>query len=394
MTSRSGRAAPTRRALRSGELPGPSATDTPQDPGSRGSKTAGPAASKSSRASPATRSSRQPTKAANGRVTLAISMGDPSGIGPEVVAGALSKGVVGRMVRPIVFGDEGAWQRACKLLDLPDRLPRVDPGEPIPVGGALVRISRLAAADRKPGKPTEAGGDAQGRFLEAAIEAVRSGEAEGLCTAPISKAAIHAAGWNFPGHTELLAERFGVEKVVMMLAGPVLRVVLATTHVPLKDVASRLSPEGIAETLAITHRSLKERFGIPRPKIAVCGLNPHAGEGGLFGDEEQRVITPGIEAAKAAGIQAEGPFPADGLFPRAAQGGWDAVLAMYHDQGLVPLKTVHLESAVNVTLGLPIVRTSPDHGVAYDIAGKGKALPSSMEHALHMAAAMVRASAR
>lgn len=306
-------------------------------------------------------------------MTLAITMGDPSGIGPEVVVGALSKGVVGQMVRPIVFGDEGSWQRACKILDLPDRLPKVDPGEPIPATGALVRISRLAAADRKPGKPTAAGGDAQGRYLEAAIEAVRSGVAQGICTAPINKASIHAAGWTFPGHTELLAERFGVDKVVMMLAGPVLRVVLATTHLPLKEVSNHLSPEGIAETLEITHRALKERFGIRKPKIAVCGLNPHAGEEGLFGDEEARLIAPGIALAREAGIRAEGPFPADGLFPRAAHGGWDAVLAMYHDQGLIPFKTLAVGEGVNYTAGLPFVRTSPDHGVAFDIAGKNLA---------------------
>ncbi|WP_373046761.1 4-hydroxythreonine-4-phosphate dehydrogenase PdxA [Vulgatibacter sp.] len=322
---------------------------------------------------------------------VAISMGDPSGIGPEVIAGALARPAVRRAVRPLVFGDDGAYARACKALDLPDRLARIDPGDVVPAAGALVRISRLRAADRKAGKPSPAGGEAQGNYLEAAIEAVRSGAAAAICTAPISKAAIHGAGWNFPGHTELLAERFGVGRVVMMLAGPVLRVVLATTHVALSEVPKRITPEGIAEVLRITDRSLRERLGIRLPKIAVCALNPHAGEGGLFGDEEARIIAPGIELARASGVRAEGPFPADGLFPRAARGGWDAVLAMYHDQGLVPLKTVHLETAVNVTLGLPIVRTSPDHGVAYDIAGKGRADPTSMAEALLMAARMVAA---
>lgn len=375
MTTREGRAAPVRRALRSGEVPGPKGTtDRPR----------------SAAGTAATQGRKEPLP----RVTIAISMGDPSGIGPEVVAGALARGVVGQMVRPVIFGDEGAWVRACKLLDLTDRIARVDPGDPIPPAGALVRVSKLAAADRKPGKPSQAGGEAQGRYLEAAIDAVQAGQAEAICTAPISKAAIHAAGWNFPGHTEWLAERFGVEKVVMMLAGPVLRVVLATTHLALRDVSDHLSPEGIAQTLRITNEALRLRMGIAKPRIAVCGLNPHAGEDGLFGDEEARLIAPGIEAAKAEGIRVEGPFPADGLFPRAAHGGWDAVLAMYHDQGLIPVKTLHLESAVNVTLGLPIVRTSPDHGVAYDIAGKGKALPSSMEHALRMAAEMVRATRR
>ena len=334
------------------------------------------------------------TRTVRPKPLVAISMGDPSGIGPEVIAGALARTAVRRAVTPLVFGDDAAYARACRAAGVADSLARIDPGEAVPRGGALVRVSRLAAADRRPGKPSPAGGDAQGRYLEAAIAAVRDGAADAICTAPISKAAIHAAGWNFPGHTELLAERFGVKRVVMMLAGPVLRVVLATTHVALRDVPSHLTPEGIAEVLQITARSLRERLAIARPRIAVCALNPHAGEGGLFGDEEARIIAPGIELARAAGVRAEGPFPADGLFPRAARGGWDAVLAMYHDQGLIPLKTVHLETAVNATLGLPIVRTSPDHGVAYDIAGKGRADPTSMAEALLLAARMTAASGK
>jgi len=321
---------------------------------------------------------------------VAISMGDPSGIGAEVIAGALAARGMRSALRPLVFGDDRALARACTFLGVEDRLPRVEPGERVPAGGALVRISRLAAADRRPGKPTPAGAIAQAAYLEAAIEAVRDRQAQALCTAPISKAAINEAGLHFPGHTELLAERFGVSRVVMMLAGPVLRVVLATTHLPIAEVPKAISAGGIAEVLAITHRSLRQGFGIPRPRIAVCGLNPHAGEDGLFGDEEARLIRPGIELARAQGVRAEGPFPADGIFPRAARGGWDAVLAMYHDQGLIPLKTVHLETAVNVTLGLPIVRTSPDHGVAYDIAGKGRADPSSMIHALRLAVQLAR----
>lgn len=323
--------------------------------------------------------------------TVAISLGDPSGIGPEVTAGALAR--VGDTLRPLIFGDERVWSRACALVGFADRLPRIDPGEAAPPEGALVRVSRLAADECAYGRPSRAGGDAQARYIEAAIEAVKAGVAAAICTAPIAKSAIHEAGWNFPGHTELLAERFGVERVVMMLAGPVLRVVLATTHVALRDVPSRLSPEGIAEVLQITDRDLRGRFGIESPRIAVCGLNPHAGEGGLFGDEEARLIAPGIELARAAGVRAEGPFPSDGLFPRAARGGWDAVLAMYHDQGLIPLKTVHLETAVNVTLGLPAIRTSPDHGVAWDIAGKGIADPTSMEHALRLAVRMASGTA-
>jgi len=320
------------------------------------------------------------------RPTVAVSLGDPSGIGAEITAAALASRGMKSALRPLVFGDEAVWARACMSLGVDDRLPRIELGDDAPASGALVRVSRLAARDRRPGKPTREGALAQAAYLDAAIEAVRGGRAGALCTAPITKAGLHEAGLPYPGHTELLAERFGAERVVMMLAGPVLRVVVATTHVALKDVPSRLTVGGIEQTLTITDQALRRQFGIRRPRIAVCGLNPHAGEGGLFGDEEERIIAPAIERARAAGVRAEGPFPADGLFPRAARGGWDAVLAMYHDQGLIPLKTVHLESAVNVTLGLPVPRTSPDHGVAYDIAGKGKADPTSMIEALRLAA--------
>jgi len=338
---------------------------------------------------------RRITKRSRGteRPTVAISLGDPSGIGAEVTAASLASRGMKQRVRPLVFGDEAVWVRACMSRGVDDRLPRIDPGDPPPAAGALVRVSRLKAADRRPGKPTHEGALAQAAYLDAAIEAVRGGAAQALCTAPITKAALHEAGLPYPGHTELLAERFGVDRVVMMLAGPVLRVVVATTHVALKDVSGLLTSGGIEQTISITDRALRRQFGVRRPRIAVCGLNPHAGEGGLFGDEEDRIIAPAIERARAAGIRAEGPFPADGLFPRAARGGWDAVVAMYHDQGLIPLKTVHLESAVNVTLGLPVPRTSPDHGVAYDIAGKGKADPTSMIEALRLAARLASAPA-
>ncbi len=343
---------------------------------------------------PKPRRASAPTKTAHaagrasksGPLPVAISMGDPSGIGAEVVAAALASPAMLRAIRPMIYGDEGVFRRACKAMGVVDRLPRLELGDDLPASGGLIEISRLAAADRKPGKPSLAGALAQADYLEAAIDAVRTGAAAALCTAPITKAALHHAGLPFPGHTELLADRLDVSRVVMMLAGPVLRVVLATTHMALSEVPGRLSVDGIAEVLSITHSALRRDFGIRRPRIAVCGLNPHAGEGGLFGDEEQRIIAPAIALAAGRGIRAEGPCPADALFPRAARGGWDAVLAMYHDQGLIPLKTVHLETAVNVTLGLPIVRTSPDHGVAYDIAGKGKADPTSMIHALRLAA--------
>jgi 4-hydroxythreonine-4-phosphate dehydrogenase len=323
------------------------------------------------------------------RTTVAISMGDPAGIGAEVLAAALAAARAGG-IRPLVYGDPGVWARACALMGVEDRLPRVPPGEAAPPDGALVVVSQLGDSEAPWGKPSRAGGLAQKAYLEAALDAVLRGEAEALCTGPIHKGAIRDAGFPFPGHTEYLQERLGAKRVVMMLAGPVLRVALATTHLAVRDVSSHLTTDGLVDTLRITHQALRTSFRIDRPAIAVCGLNPHAGEGGLFGDEEARIILPAIEAARREGIDAQGPYPADGLFPRAAHGGWDTVLAMYHDQGLIPVKTVHRETAVNVTLGLPIVRTSPDHGVAYDIAGTGVADPTSTLHALELAQSLAR----
>jgi 4-hydroxythreonine-4-phosphate dehydrogenase len=278
-------------------------------------------------------------------------------------------------------------------MGVPDALPRIRPGDALPRSGALVEVGRLPARDRRPGKPGPAALAAQVAYLEAAIAFVRGGGAEALCTAPITKAALHAAGLRAPGHTELLQQRFRARRVVMMLAGPSLRVVLATTHLALADVPRALRRAGLVEILQVTDAALRRRFGVPRPRIAVCGLNPHAGDGGLFGDEEARIIAPAIARARAAGVRAEGPFAADGLFAGQAR-GFDAVLAMYHDQGLIPVKALDFERTVNVTLGLPIVRTSPDHGVAYDIAGTGSARPSSMIEALRMAAAAARGPSR
>jgi 4-hydroxythreonine-4-phosphate dehydrogenase len=221
-----------------------------------------------------------------------------------------------------------------------------------------------------------------------ACDRCRDGAAAGMVTAPISKAAIRRAGSSFPGHTELLAERCGVDRVVMMLGGSRLKVCLVTTHLPLRAVPDALSIDAIEQTIRITDATFRRFFGCLRPRVAVLGLNPHAGEGGQFGDEEQRVIAPAIAAARTAGIEASGPHSADTLFHFAARGDYDAVVAMYHDQGLGPLKLLHFEDGVNVTLGLPIVRTSVDHGTAYDLAGTGRASERSLVAAVAMAGQM------
>lgn len=298
---------------------------------------------------------------------VAISLGDPSGIGAEVTLKALARREVRRALTPVLFGDAS-----------------ITP----PRGVELVVVSELAPKDRRPGKPTRAGGLAQLAYVTAAVDAAKSGQADAICTAPVSKEAITRAGVKFVGHTELLAEAFGRE-VLMLMDGPRLRVALATNHLPLAQVPRALETPKLVEQLALLSRSLAPVLG-RKPRLAVCGLNPHAGEGGTMGDEELRVIAPAIAAARRRGIDAHGPLAADGLFAKAARAfPFDAALAMFHDQGLVATKTLDFERTVNVTLGLPVPRTSPDHGVAYDIAGKNVADPSPMAHALLKAAEFV-----
>jgi len=322
---------------------------------------------------------------------IAISLGDPSGIGPEVTAKAL-RAVRGELA-PVVYGDARVLARDLGSLGL----PALAPGEPVPARGALVAVTRLPADAVRPGRPAPAAGAAQLAFLEAAFEAVRRGDADALCTAPVSKAQVARALPGFVGHTEWLEARCGVRRSVMMLAGERLKVALATNHVAFARLARTLTPARIADTIAIAHRAMRADLGIPRPRIALAALNPHAGEEGAFGGEETGLLARALALAARRGARAAGPFPADSVFFRAALGEFDAVVALYHDQGLIPVKLLDAvggDPAVNVTLGLPIVRTSPDHGVAYGIAGKGKASPASMIAALRLAARIARVRAR
>jgi 4-hydroxythreonine-4-phosphate dehydrogenase len=321
---------------------------------------------------------------------IAVSLGDPSGIGPEVTARALA--ALRGELTPYVFGDRRLFAR--ELAD--SGLPVVEAGAPLPAAGALVAVTRLPAGAVRPGRPDPAAGKAQLAFLEAAFRAVESGQADALATAPVSKAQVARALPGFVGHTEWLEARCGVRRSVMMLAGEKLKVALATNHVAFGRLRRALTPARIAETIAITHRAMREDLGIARPRIALSALNPHAGEEGAFGGEERTLLPEALAGAARLGARAAGPFPADSVFFRAALGEFDAVVALYHDQGLIPVKlldAVNGDPAVNVTLGLPIVRTSPDHGVAYDIAGKGKASPASMIAALRLAARIARVRA-
>jgi 4-hydroxythreonine-4-phosphate dehydrogenase len=304
-------------------------------------------------------------------VKIGLTLGDPAGVGPELVARA-----VGSRVGLRVYGDRELLERAARSCDLD-----------LPAGLDLVEVTRLDAIE--PGRPTAASGRAQIEYLEAAIADALDGQLAGICTAPLSKASAVAAGFEFPGQTELLAARAGVSDFAMMLAGPRLRVVPVTTHRSVADAARFIgSPAGSAEitrVIALTARALEQDFGVATPRIAVSGLNPHAGEGGLFGREEIDVIGPAVAAARSA-LQAriDGPAVPDVVF-REAPGRHDAVVCMLHDQGLIAAKLLDFEATVNITLGLPFVRTSPDHGVAYDIAGKGVADASSMKAAIRLA---------
>jgi 4-hydroxythreonine-4-phosphate dehydrogenase len=317
---------------------------------------------------------------------VGISLGDPAGIGPEIVVRALAE----RPHAPVlVFGER-------TLLDAASRVTGAPPVDPRRIREVIHAVPGPPSASQpepqvSPGLPNLRSAYAQMAYLEAATQAALSGEIRALCTAPISKTWIARAGFRFPGHTEFLAARCGTTEFAMMLAGPRLRVVLATTHLALREVPLQLAPADVARAAVLAARALVDNFGVGRARVAVAGLNPHAGESGRFGDEESRIVEPGIELARAqlsaAGWPATvtGPYPPDAIFRAASLGAYDAVVALYHDQGLIPVKLLHFDEAVNITLGLPFVRTSPDHGTAYGLAGTGQANPASFLAALDLA---------
>lgn len=320
---------------------------------------------------------------------LAITMGDPTGIGPEVTLKALQRR--NDPFTPLLVGDLEVFRDTAAALDLAVELAVWEPSSPLPRSGIAVRtICRLPAGSRRPGRPSMAGGRAAYAAILEAVRLVQSGLAGSVVTAPICKANLVAAGAQVAGHTELLAELSGSAAVRMMMVGERLRVVLVTTHLALARVPAALTRQGVLETIVVAHAALRDQFRIGRPRIAVAGLNPHAGESGLFGDEEGRIIAPAVKSALRRRIDVVGPLAADGVFPQAAAGRYDAVVCMYHDQGLAPFKLLHFSDGVNFTAGLPFVRTSPDHGTAHDIAGRGEADERSMVAALGLAARLAR----
>lgn len=315
---------------------------------------------------------------------IAITMGDPAGVGPEITLKALNDPRVRRMANPIVIGDSG-------LLDMLAKKLKLKP----PAEGVVVSVSGLDLKKLKPGKASKVSGEASVSYIEEAVYMAAIGDADALVTCPISKAAAKLAGFKFPGHTEFIAHLTGTEDFAMMLGGTGLKVVLVTIHEAIKDVPKLITKEAVLKTIRITDASFKRYFGLKRPRIAVCGLNPHAGEAGMFGDEERKVIEPAIKEARRKGIDAIGPLPSDTVFYRTVKKKeFDCVIAMYHDQGLGPLKLMHFEDGVNATLGLPVIRTSVDHGTAYDIAWKGKATHESLVSAIRMAVDMAKKAKR
>ena len=305
---------------------------------------------------------------------IGITLGDPAGIGPEIVAATLAAMSPEARADIVVYGDSPPLERGARAIGvaLPD----------VTIVGDGAGDAAIAGA------PDEGSGAAQVGYLEAAVAAAARGELTAIVTAPISKTWARRAGFAFPGHTEMLASRLGAREVVMMFAGPKLKVALATVHVPLAEVPRALTTERLRATIELVAESLRRDFGIARARIGVVGLNPHAGEGGLLGVEEQDVIAPALRDPCGDAVTS-GPLVPDAAFRDALLGKHDALVAMYHDQGLIPVKLVDFDESVNMTLGLPIVRTSPDHGTAYDIAGKGIARAVSMQRALELAREIV-----
>lgn len=325
----------------------------------------------------------------NYRPVIGITAGDPAGIGPEIILSALSAPALYELCRPLVIGDMGVISTAKKIAGSTIELKRVsNHSQGRYQAGAidLLCISDLDFDETSWANPTIQTGKAMVDYIIKATDMAVNGELSAIVTCPINKKIMRIAGFDYNGHTELIAERTGTEDFVMMMAGNRLKISLVTIHMPLRNVSGAISIENIFTTIKITGEALIKRFGIESPKIAVAGLNPHAGESGIFGNEENNIIIPAVEKSAKEGFNVSGPFPPDTIFYQALNGTYDAVVCMYHDQGLIPFKMVHFTDGVNTTLGIPIVRTSVDHGTAYDIAGKGKADPGSLIAAIKMAA--------
>ena len=317
---------------------------------------------------------------------LLITMGDPGGVGPEIIAKAFGTPGIRKSCIPIVIGDTLIMAKALRLLRNPRKLREITSPDEAENNGRLMHLINVnTMIPRLPQKkPTAEGGEACVRYIRKAVELAMHKQVDGIVTAPISKEALKMAGFAWPGHTEMLAEISRTKQYAMMLVGGPLRVILVTIHTALKNVPELITRQRILRVIRLAKKAC-DMLKIRTPKIAVAGLNPHAGEAGIFGEEEITQIVPAIRQANREGIPVSGPYPPDTIFHKAYQGEIDIVVCMYHDQGLIPLKMIAFDKGVNVTIGLPFIRTSPDHGTAYDIAWKGTANPSSMIEAIKLA---------
>lgn len=318
---------------------------------------------------------------------IVVTMGDPSGIGPEIIAKSFAAQEAANCV---VAGDLSVMRKATAALGLDLRVEAIAGIEAANPRLGVMEVLQTSqkGQDYPLGAVSPASGQAAYAAITAGIDLAKSGAASGIVTAPIHKEAFAAAGIQYPGHTEILAERGGAKRVAMMLANDEIRTVLVTIHVSLRDAIAAADFDAQMDAIRLAHQACRD-LGIASPRVAVAGLNPHAGEGGLFGREEIEIITPAIKAAQAEGIAASGPWPGDTVFMAARKGKFDVVVAQYHDQGLIPVKYLGVEKGVNVTLGLPFVRTSPDHGTAFDIAGQGIADPASLSTAIAYARRLI-----
>ncbi len=321
---------------------------------------------------------------------IGITMGDPTGIGPEVIVKSYQDPKITKECIPVLLGDANVMKKTIAALhaklevtvisveDIKSLRPNIK-------SIYVVKLSNLDPVRLKIGRPDKIAGKMMVTYIKEAVRLAMNGSISAMVTGPINKAAINNAGFNYPGHTELLAEITRTEDYCMMLVGKKLKVSLVTTHLPMREIPNMITPGMIFKTVKLTYEALVDYFGIKNPKIAVVALNPHAGEEGLFGVEEKELIIPGIKKAESMGIQVFGPLSADTAFHFAYKGKYDVVVGIYHDQALIPIKMINFDDSVNVTLGLPIIRTSVDHGTAYDIAGKGIANPESMSAAIMLA---------
>jgi 4-hydroxythreonine-4-phosphate dehydrogenase len=321
---------------------------------------------------------------------IALTMGDPSGIGPEIIV-KLAADPDRPAADLLVVGDVGVLRRTASALGVNIAIiPVTDPSQAAGCGArtlCVIQSGPELPADLPIGQIDARSGAAAFAYVQKAIDLALAGQVRAIVTAPLNKEAMYAAGVRYPGHTEILADRCGVTDFAMMLANDELRVVLVSIHLSLTDAIAAVTPQAESRAIQLAHRA-GLAFGFAKPRVAVAGLNPHAGEGGMFGREDADIIAPAIAAARLEGIEASGPWPGDTVFMRARKGEFDVVVAQYHDQGLIPVKYLGVDNGVNATLGLPFVRTSVDHGTAFDIAGKGLADPASLAYALKQAIAM------